>query len=1234
VNGTDYSLTPGVLTITTGNLTTQGSITLINDTQPESDETILLQLTGPSSGVSLGLNDNLIFTINDDDRNRKVRFTTTTVTGNENISPVAITVSLESPTQIDPVNPTTVEYTITGGTATVVDDAVASGVVTIPANQLSATFNLVVVDDLLSEADETVIISLVNPVNANLSTTQTEFTYTIIDNDAKPTVEFTTNLVLATELLGIGQVPVGLSAASGQAVTVNYTVTPGTADAINDYLLSNGTLSIPAGTTLANIVPIIVDDVLTEGGESFTITITSATGANLGTMLTVTVLISDNDNIGFTGPGGVGDALTNRFWLSADQITLNNLDPVLQWPDRSGNSSVVTSIGTGNPRFLQSSIGGRPAVEFIAVNQNFFRLPNLGSLSQGEVFAVLATNTDPPATTARSGLWHLGVNSVGHYPLTNGNLYESFGTTARKDNLPIALLNQPRIYGVRSLPSLWEARLDGTVVLNTTTNAVTFPTQPNLGGGPATPTAYFDGRMSEVIFYNQVLNSAQRLIVENYLAAKYQITIPAPSDFYAFEATHGSEVAGIGRLSSTSLHVKARSGSFLDIGSPTNLGDNEFLLFGHNNGSVASWTATGTPNAAFQRLSREWRVSETGDVGSVIVSFNTSTWPARPAGFDNYVIIVDDDGNLTSGYTLLAPTFTSATTFDVSANLAHGQYVVVGVAQNITRQNGNFSDPATWLSGIVPLSNQEAIIEHDVQLTAATTVAGMQIRTAAGQLRLGANTLSISVGNLSISGGGQLVPGTGTVTYDASGNQCIASATYYNLSLGGSGTKTLCGAIEVTRNLTYLSPVSLATANFNITLGGSWIGSGTFTAGSALVTFNGTGTQQIATSGLVFNNVTINKTTGDVQLLTPITVNSALTLTRGDLVIGSFNLVLAAGASVTGGTTISYIQTNSAGQVVQNVSSTGLRNFPVGDATVFTPVSVDLTSGSFAIGAQLRVRVVNGIEPNIPNVAISRYWIVEQSGITAPVYTINYRYDDSDLDLGGTNEIDWEPARWNGTVVTKGGVDDLNDATNTVNWVGLNSFGAFSVASPTSLPIELKEFTGRQQGEVNVLNWVTLSELNNDRFEIQRSSDGAEFEIIGVVNGQGTTNRISRYEFTDLNPLTGRNYYRLRQVDFDGKSSFSKVILITLSDLNIFVTISPNPVSHQARIVISGLSAGVTSWLEVCDLNGKIIRSVELVSPASRHEVLMDVRGFADAVYLLRLKSSRGVFISKMVVTK
>lgn len=1237
VNGTDYSLTPGVLTITTGNLTTQGSITLINDTQPESDETILLQLTGPSLGVSLGLNDNLIFTINDDDRNRKVHFAATTGTGGENVSPVSITVAFESPTQIDLVNPTTVEYTITGGTATVVDDAVASGVVTIPANQSSATFNLVVVDDLLSEADETVIISLVNPVNANLSTTQTEFTYTIIDNDAKPTVEFTTNLVLATELLGIGQVPVGLSAVSGQAVTVNYTVTPGTADAINDYLLSNGTLSIPAGTTLANIVPIIVDDVITEGGESFTITITSATGANLGTMLTVTVLISDNDNIGFTGPGGVGDALTNRFWLSADQITLNNLDPVLQWPDRSGNSSVVTSIGTGNPRFLQSSIGGRPAVEFIAVNQNFFRLPNLGSLSQGEVFAVLATNTDPPATTARSGLWHLGVNSVGHYPLTNGNLYESFGTTARKDNLPIALLNQPRIYGVRSLPSLWEARLDGTVVLNTTTNSVTFPTQPNLGGGPATPSAYFDGRMSEVIFYNQVLNSAQRLIVENYLAAKYQITIPVPSDFYAFEATHGSEVAGIGRLSSTSLHVKARSGSFLDIGSPTNLGDNEFLLFGHNNGSVASWTATGAPNSAFQRLSREWRVSETGDLGTVVMSFDISGWPAKPADFENYVIIVDDDGNLASGYTLLTPTFTSATTFDISINLANAQYIVVGVSQNITQQNGNFSNTSTWLSGVVPLSNQGAIIEHDVQLTSPTTVATMQIRTGTGQLRLGANTLTVSSGNLSISGGGQLVPGTGTVNYSQNGNQCVAPATYFNLTLSGSGTKTLCGNVVINNAVNFGAAVTLNTDianNYSISLLGNWTGTGTFVPNLSTVTINGSTLQTLNVGGLTFYNLVMNKPSADLQISSSITVTNALTLTRGDIILGGQNLILGNSATISSGSVDSYVQATGAGAIRKNFATTGsTMSFPVGDATLLTPLSINFASATLT-SAYVAVNLRNVVHPGVPNAGINRYWIVTPSGIASPNYTINYRYDQTDVIAGGDETI-YRPVKFNGTLQS-GTVADLDETTNTINWVGLTSFSDFTAESNAPLPVELLRFSGYFDNESNVLEWATATELNNSYFEIQRSTDGAEFVKIGKVDGAGTTNLQQEYLYVDNSPYSGKNYYQLKQVDFDNKASYSKTIVVDVNSTPLLtVSVSPNPATGDRVIAtIKGAATGKLASISVTDLNGKTISAASFTPTQVQTKIEFESSYMASGFYVVTVSQGTQVAKTKLIVAK
>ena len=125
-------------------------------------------------------------------------------------------------------------------------------------------------------------------------------------------------------------------------------------------------------------------------------------------------------------------------------------------------------------------------------------------------------------------------------------------------------------------------------------------------------TGFFNGRVSEVILYSKLLNSAQERIVSNYLAAKYGITIDAASDNYSYEGTHKNDLAGIGRIDATNSHTKAQSAGILSVGGANDLENNEFLFFGHDGGSVSSWTSVNVPSADpnIERLARTWRVDQ------------------------------------------------------------------------------------------------------------------------------------------------------------------------------------------------------------------------------------------------------------------------------------------------------------------------------------------------------------------------------------------------------------------------------------------------------------------------------------------------------------------------------------------------------------------------------------------------------------------------------------------------
>ncbi len=102
----------------------------------------------------------------------------------------------------------------------------------------------------------------------------------------------------------------------------------------------------------------------------------------------------------------------------------------------------------------------------------------------------------------------------------------------------------------------------------------------------------------------------------------------------------------------------------------------------------------------------------------------------------------------------------------------------------------------------------------------------------------------------------------------------------------------------------------------------------------------------------------------------------------------------------------------------------------------------------------------------------------------------------------------------------------------------------------------------RQQA---TLKWATASEFNNDFFEIERSKNAKDFESLGKVTGRGTVNGQNDYTFTDEVPLKGINYYRLKQVDYDGQFSYSRLSSV-IKDGDGTISLFPNPTANVLKI--------------------------------------------------------------------
>jgi hypothetical protein len=291
--GVDYTLAAGTLTFDPGVTTDSVSIAVVDDGLVESSETVEVTLASPSN-ATLGANTVHTYTINDNDVYPSVEFDLSNSSGDESVTPANLAVSLSAAY----VETVTVDYSITGGTATGggVDYILAAGTLTFDPGVTTGNVSIGVVNDGLVEADETIEVTLTGPSKATLGV-NTVHTYTINDNDVYPTVQFDSSSSAGNEAITPADLGVSLSASYVETVTVDYSVTGGTATGGGvDYTLAAGTLTFDPGVTADNVSISVVDDGLVEGDETVEVTLSNPSNASLGVNTVHTYTINNDDS--------------------------------------------------------------------------------------------------------------------------------------------------------------------------------------------------------------------------------------------------------------------------------------------------------------------------------------------------------------------------------------------------------------------------------------------------------------------------------------------------------------------------------------------------------------------------------------------------------------------------------------------------------------------------------------------------------------------------------------------------------------------------------------------------------------------------------------------------------------------------------------------------------------------------------------------------------------------------
>ena len=153
--------------------------------------------------------------------------------------------------------------------------------------------------------------------------------------------------------------------------------------------------------------------------------------------------------------------------------------------------------------------------------------------------------------------------------------------------------------------------------------------------------------------------------------------------------------------------------------------------------------------------------------------------------------------------------------------------------------------------------------------------------------------------------------------------------------------------------------------------------------------------------------------------------------------------------------------------------------------------------------------------------------------------------------------------------------------------------------TPVFLPIELHSFTGMNQGDVNVLNWITSSELNNDYFTIERSVNGFDWELVDYVDGAGTSYHARLYTLTDETPFFPVTYYRLSQTDFDGAKKRHNVIAINSEKTfegDLVSNLFPNPSDSYATFVYNSHDSETPLVVSIINEVGASVLEVEYMN--------------------------------------
>ena len=182
----------------------------------------------------------------------------------------------------------------------------------------------------------------------------------------------------------------------------------------------------------------------------------------------------------------------------------------------------------------------------------------------------------------------------------------------------------------------------------------------------------------------------------------------------------------------------------------------------------------------------------------------------------------------------------------------------------------------------------------------------------------------------------------------------------------------------------------------------------------------------------------------------------------------------------------------------------------------------------------------------------------------------------------------------------------------------------------TVLPVTWLSFTAKAKNNNALLEWSVANETNNDHFGVQHSADGIQFTEVGSVKSRGNSSQAQSYDFTDYNAVPGVNYYRLEQVDADGRRSYSVVATVMLSANGNLWKILPNPATDRTSLKANQKLSNVN--IQLIDLSGKVVYSLQKSKVDAGELITIPVNQLTKGMYIIKMNSKEMNSSDKLIV--